>query len=77
MPRECLGGNAATRHEVARPRSLRHHGLELVGRVAIAIGDDDLVAREQVLPAAIPQLQPTVKTEGIHPGENQVSRPGR
>ena len=46
MPVDGVRGYATGRHEVAGTDGLGHVGLELLGRVAVAIADQDLVAME-------------------------------
>src|SRR6056297_1210723 len=48
MPVDGLGGDAAGGHQVAMADGPRHVGLELLGRIAVAVADDDLVAVEQL-----------------------------
>jgi hypothetical protein len=53
-----------------------HLGLELVGGVAVAVADDDLVARKEKRPPAVPELEPLVLSELVHSGQHEIAGPG-
>lgn len=69
-----LTGEAAGRRQVARPKVGRQVGKELVGGIARAVGDADVVADEEGGAAAGLQLQALVLPDGRDPGDDHIAR---
>ncbi len=69
-------GNAAGRYEIGWSEIAWDFGLELIGCVTVAVGDDDLIARAHSRTPTIGQLESTVVTQPNDLGEHDISRPG-
>ena len=69
------GSDAAGSDEVAGSQIVGHDAFELIGGVAVAVTDDDLVADEQAGFSAAGQLDARVLAFAHHPREHQIARP--
>ena len=74
--RENGGCDATGSDEMGRSEIERYLRLELVGRVAIAVDDEYLVAEVQPSPPTIRELDPAVLADAIDAREHEVARPG-
>ncbi len=66
-------GDAACGDELTRPQVRGDRALELVGGVAVPVGHDDLVAREQGGPTAVGALDLGVLADAADGGEHEVA----
>ena len=66
-------GNTTTRDEVAFFKRGRHFGFELIRRVAIAVGNDDLIASKQARHPAPWQLDPLVLLDLDDPRQHEIA----
>ena len=73
---QLVRGDASAGHELAGPEIVAEHRLELVGSVAIAVADHDLVTGEEMRPPTVGQLDAAVLAERLDTGEHEVSRRG-
>jgi hypothetical protein len=58
---------------VAGREVLRHLGLELVRCVAVTVANQDLIAREEVRPAAAGELDAFVLAHSFHSRQDQIT----
>jgi hypothetical protein len=77
VPRDHVRRHAARGDKSARSHVSRHLGLVLVGRIAVAVGDDDLVAREQGRASAVRAFDAPVLSDCADARENHVTRTRR
>ena len=74
MARALDGGDATRCDQGAGPQVVGHHAVELIRRIAVAIGHQYQVPGEQMGTASVRTLDPLVLADASHPGQQQIPR---
>ena len=77
MAIESFGCDAASGDEVAPAHTLGHDTMKLVGGIAIAEGDNDLIALIHLGLATSGELKPFMVPFAHQPGEAEIASPRR